>query len=161
MNWIAVLTTPTKETQVERGFALQGRATFVPMAVRDIAISRHTKVRKLVYSVLIPRVVFVLAPDSIYLGDVEHARQLQKTPMGSVFSIPDSQMSKFRETHSAWLENETKLYRAYIRGLQNKGKKPKKIEASVLGWVGAMQELGEALFGEERQIHPFQQMEAA
>jgi hypothetical protein len=160
MNWIAVQTTSTKEIRVERGFALQGRATFVPMAVKDIAISRHTKVRKLVYSVLIPRVVFVLAPEDIYLGDVEHARSLQKTPLGSVFSIPDTQMSKFRETHSAWLENETKLYRAYISGLTNKGKKPEKIEASVLGWVGAMEKLSHSLFG-ETQIHPFQQREAA
>jgi hypothetical protein len=151
MNWKAVLTDTAKETVVERQLALAGYATFTPMAVKDQAVSRHTKARKLVYSVLIPRNVFVLAPDDVDLSSFKHARRLQRTPLGHLFSIPDTQMGKFRETHSAWLENETKLYRAYVRALANKGKKPKKIEPSVLGWVEAMKALGDALFGEDKE----------
>ena len=155
MHWCVIEADYSKETRVEHQIALLGYATFVPVKVKDVAISRHTKARKLVYSILIPKLVFALAPADIYLRDVKHANKLLRNVRGEVFQIPDSQMVKFRETHSAWLESQTKAYQAYIKSLQPKSKKTV-IRPKDIGWQEALQELGGALFGDNQMLHPFQ-----
>ena len=160
MNWCVIEADYSKETRVEHQIAMMGYATFVPVKVKDVAISRHTKARKLVYSILIPKLVFALAPADIYLRDVKHANKLLRNVRGEVFQIPDSQMVTFRLAHQAWLETQTKAYQAYLKSLQPKSKKIV-IRPKDMGWQEALQELGNVLYGANEVIHPFQQMEVA
>lgn len=150
MNWWQVANTPlTKEAQAARSLTLEGYTTFIPMSVTDKAVSRNTPARRLIHTILIPRVVFVLAPLNFSTHGLRHVKELRRNAAGEVLRISPLQMAQFQETHSEWLETQTKLYRAYINGLARKGKKPEVIKPSVDGWVEAMKKLGNTLFGED------------
>lgn len=124
MNWIVIRTALSKEQWVARAIAREGFEASVPMDVRSYRPSPHSKRRKVYETPLIPKIVFAQIPafEENLMANVKYVLGLHRDSLGAVSTIPPSQMARFHESHSAWLERARK---AHSIGQPGKVKKPK------------------------------------
>ena len=124
LYWIAIRCQLSKEQWVARAIAREGFESSCPMDVRSYRPSPHSKRRRVYEVPLIPKIVFAQIPafEENLMANVKYVLGLHRDAGGVILTIPPSQMARFHEGHSAWLERARK---AHAIGQPGKVKKPK------------------------------------
>ena len=139
MNWYILTVTAARETQVEANIARLGFETFQPLEPRFTSVSRHTHRRKVIYTPLIPRAVFV-RDNGTEMEDlllVRHVRTIARNALGEPWVATHREIVQFK----AALENWTQ---SLLRGKKQPVGKPTPIK---LGDFSRMNEIMRLMFG--------------
>jgi hypothetical protein len=141
LNWYILTVTASRETQVEAHLARLGFETYQPLEPRFTSISRHSPRRKVLYTALIPRAVFVRdnGTEMDDLTSIRHVRGIARNALGEPWIATHREMVQFK----AALENWTQ---SLLKGRKQPVTKPTPIK---LGDMSRMSEIMRLMFGIE------------
>lgn len=127
MTWLIIRTASHRETAVANAIEAMGYTAWVPLQTRYHAHKRKSGIRRIWQIPLLAQTLFAEVP-ALAHGSLQRVRGFEaigRDGLSAVISIPEMQISQFRDEVDR--ENE-KIRRAYIRATEGKRSKPIKVK---------------------------------